>query len=129
MLEFISSFNGSGDIMCITDLINEFEETLDVFVADRVDGELCSKCIKRNADFEDGTNLLITHASAVVIHDRNQCIQSPFSAEICYISSTAGFYGEESFLLQLTDPAVDNRTADLHHFSKLAFRWKFLSDL
>ena len=60
VLEFVSSFNGSGDILCITDLINEFEETLDVFVADRVDSELCSKCIKRNADFEDGTNLLIT---------------------------------------------------------------------
>lgn len=31
VLEFVSSFNGSGDILCITDLINEFEETLDVF--------------------------------------------------------------------------------------------------
>ena len=49
--------------------------TLDIFVADRVDGELCSKCIECNADFEDGTDLLITHTSTIVIHDCNQCIQ------------------------------------------------------
>ena len=46
--------------------------------------------------------------SAIIFHNRHQCIKRSFSAIICHVSSTSWFYDKKPFLFQIRYTAVHN---------------------